>query len=269
MITYEVGTTAKFLGKYREKQPAGHWANRSGFACLRESQEDFVPENYTDVTSPGPPLPAGTVLDPSKRYVGLCGCVWTFSGSAWRYSEGRNEGGDAYPAGTWDVHPYATDGSFELREIRKPGSFTQESRPEWDAVRSAEEDSAAIVALAWKLADDAERDADEARAACTWLADGWDAETESKRDNDAYRIKIEKNLRTELDRVRKAQQAQIKALEIKLFATEDALKNVQREASRGLQKTQPANSVDRYSWLYGGPYQTDPHTGEYVSAFTD
>lgn len=268
MTTYEVGTTARFgvVGGYRERHADGQWRSRSG--GMGSAHGDATARDlYTDITPPGPPLPAGTVLDPGKRYT-----LQSDPGDAIRILQSES--------GAWrDVTSYCIQWVVRdheiVREIREPGSANQESRPEWDAVKSDNAHPYAGYRLGQLLAvvdglnddiSDAREEADEARAECTRLND---LLTDSTADyalldgalmstqmalTTAERIRgqhFESWMRTvkerdehvartaESEHVREAQQSQIRALEAKVAAREMALKAAQAEISRGLQNKIP------------------------------
>jgi hypothetical protein len=115
--TYEVGTTARTpdhfaQDRYRERSNNGaRWVTRRG---EKTGVDDRTAQTYyTDITPPGPPLPAGAVLDPAKRYVydGGNGIRILEHRGAWKIDTGT-----MLEWGQFRVSEYEI-----IREIREPG----------------------------------------------------------------------------------------------------------------------------------------------------
>ncbi|GAA1701812.1 hypothetical protein GCM10009765_59250 [Fodinicola feengrottensis] len=137
MTSYEVGTTALYRGKYRERQTDGRWYDREGSWMGADASVGW---GYTDITPPGPPLPAGTVLDPSKRYVRRDSwpeSTWvqivSFVDGAW---QGQDVDFIVWRTTNDEDRTYVVE-TCVYREIREPRSARPETeaRPEWAVVK--------------------------------------------------------------------------------------------------------------------------------------
>jgi hypothetical protein len=115
--TYEVGTTAltpdrwNDRDRYRERRSNDEWATRSG---EKTGMYDRTAQTYyTDITPPGAPLAAGTILDKSKRYVydGGNGIRILDHRGSWKIDTGTVLEGGQFRVSEYEV----------IREIREPG----------------------------------------------------------------------------------------------------------------------------------------------------